>query len=447
MDPLPPPPSVPTGIDASLLEKLAPSLPLPKKRGRPAKPKPPQTSPFLLEPMLPSLTTKPSTTIPILKRGRGRPKGSKNKKHTQELDLTSLLADVTIPFPTIDVDPFSIDEKTPVVKEAAIKFEKVVQGEFSFGHRIDLSTFKFVDAPFQMPATDSNIILMYMLCSSHVATTVQGIVGVYPVTVNSKYPCLAINIEQFKTLCWRVFPGLSHLITSATILNDTTTFSSKFNVSENPVLTELTGVEPSGPKSNFILISAKWFDVMKFFFVKEDFQLVHLADVFSDKASKYPLYKQKFQENRLLWLGYENVPCINEMLASPSTKCRAAVLQARLGGISGPAWDLPATPIKQVYSDMSYCFGIQCWREQLEALYSAYTYFTCRTPSMLRNSNVVQHLRGLMALDASVPVLSRSECMARGIFDDRFISKSLREIVRDMRELRKTAPDLKNYFS
>lgn len=448
---LPVPPAVPKDVHS--LPPLPPfEMPPKRKRGRPPgsgkAAKIPKTIP-----------------LPGEKRGPGRPPGSTNARK----DIPP--STIGIDFPMIASTHFVPTDENDILV-ANQKYLLVQQGVVPFGKNITIPSFR-PNETVKMLSTWSNCIMLNVLCSEHVATTLAGIVAVFPVCVyngdmgkdgrHTCYPCIAIHVEQFRALCCRVYPALSHLITATTLLNETAEFASFFDVRDNSVLTDFTGVEPISNRSAFILISARWLDMMKYFTVDTKLQRVHIADLFAFKSANFSHIQNKFklQDDHHIWGGCEYPPSVFEMIGlgsptdtSKSTRCRAAVAnQVRVGGKGGRLWCPSPAAEPVVYNDYdSFCFGVECWDNQLQYLCSAHNYLVSPSAEILCDTlqfRQVFHLSGLIHREAGDhQVLARSQCIEKGIYNDQFTATPMVKIVQEITNARATSgKNLSTYFS
>lgn len=382
----------------------------------------------------PGSTNKMPRIITDGKRGPGRPPGSKNKMKEMAISFASLY----VPYPSecMNSQQHVLVDTPDILSNAIEKFKMVQEGKFKFGQAVVMPSFRFNDPTFKIRTTVSNLILMNILCSHHVMDTSKGIVAVFPVTVYTEksmtkggYPCLAIHVPLIKEICWRVYPGLQHLVTIQSIQNNMDPVACPYASSDGDVLTTLSGTETS-PTSPFLILSAKWFDVMKTFFVNKNFVRTDLGVLF---RRAFPTKKDKFDDSmREFWLGMErdvnvaNILCLKTPLRDhvPSmTRCRALSSLVHVKTKSGPLWVIPklskiTDETDAIYTNLSFAFGVQCWKEQLAILHSAFVYFTSDHLSTTKTTSTICHLNGLMDANDHQQVLCRTDCIKNGIWDD-----------------------------
>lgn len=433
----------------------------------------------------------------VTKRPRGRPRKvpltadqqQQQLMKRQQQAVTSETADQLVKFPpemtdldaagALDFNISKEETRLPALQAAEKKFAQVYEGRFAFGQPVVIESFEFNDAPLLLPAIISNIIVMSVLFSKGALETKHGKVSVFPVTVyrnaaqaaaqQQGYPCVALHVGQFKVLCWRVFSACRKIVSNSSICNGFSAVASRFNPPDDGPLTRLAGVEEyTNPKlhamGGFLLLSAKWLDVMKSFFVQKDFGRRDIGVLFRSVYSHTPSLKDKFSDMfRVIWLGMEREANVNSMLRLDSpisdhffsmTRCRAASGAVRIGPHkSGPLWVInpPKNDAPISYSSLSFCYGVQCWREQLVMLNSAFVYFTS-TEEQLSPMLEPRHMAGLTCLEETpLLVLDRVQCLRQGLLDDRK-AQGEEDLVRHLRNARKALANkygssiLSNFF-
>ncbi len=330
-----------------------------------------------------------------------------------------------------------------VLQNAKSKFAAVQRGHYKFGHPVVIKSFEFNDAEPVLPAVLTNLLLMNVLCSNNVAETRHGKVSFWPVTVYTTpqqaargtdgYPCVAIHTSHIKCVLWRVFRACRKVVNNQTLMGGMAPVLCKFNPEDDTDLTVLAGVEQYTSRAlhamgAFMLISAKWFDIMKNFFVTSNFSRRDIGVIF---RSTYVHVADKFSDEfRPLWLGIERSARVHNMIRIDTplndhtfsmTRCRALDKQVHVGR-SGALWSInppkSSTPVR--YTDLSFAYGVQCWKEQLQLLNSAFIYFTASSPQELVPLIQPAHQQGIFALDDSgTTVKSRQECIETvGIHND-----------------------------
>ena len=425
-----------------------------EKKTKPSKSKQQRTTPPL-----------PIDGIPV-KRGRGRP-----RKYvpifpiattTTPLPLLPLLPAAaattgepslfrtvaTYPAEVMDADQtnyLSIEicepsQQARIIGNAENKVNNVRQGFFKFGCPVVIKSFRARAYEYMLPAIASNLFLLNVLCSLNVMKTKHGKVSVFPVTVFTSEdqrqdgrggePCLAIHVAHMKVLIWRVFSASRCVVNNGTLMSGMESVCHAFNCADDKELTILSGVEEYNKphlqaKGAFMLLPAGWFDVMKVFFIKgeNDFYLRDIGEIFSGVYDQIETLRGKFDDTfRVLWLGEEREANVAMMtrIHKPythhtfsMTRCRALNQKVRVNS-NGMRLDLPPpnhpSPLK--YNELSFGYGVICWKEQLQILNSAYTFVTGQLVTK------PTHQFGLFFLDENTPVGSREDCLKIGILED-----------------------------
>lgn len=473
----------------------------PRKRGRPRNfpppPPPPQSEPpLVVAPLVikrgrgrPRKIPRPMSDVQVVtmdpalplvpKRGRGRPRKNPVAPSPPKPDPDGMEEKMTrhafAMFPpdlmdlnkagALDIMQTKPEVRQPVLEQARRKFEQVHSGQFKFGHPVVIPSFEHREVPFILPTIISNIIAMNVLVSQSALDTRYGKVSVFPVTVfttapqaatgRGGYPCLALHVAHFKVLCWRVFSACRKIVNNATLLNGLMPIIYKFKYSDDHDLTVLAGMEQYTNSElhaigGFILLPAQWFDVMKNFFVSKDGSRHDIGDIFRAVYAHIPGMRDKFQnEFRVIWLGGERTSNVNTIIRLQSpfndhtfsmTRCRAASGVARVGhSKAGNLWVInpPKTDQPVQYTPLTFCYGVQCWREQLQVLNSACIYFTATSELELQTLPQPRHMSSLLVWeeDPELTVKTRAECIAYGIHND-MAEQPERELKKDLRNAR-----------
>jgi hypothetical protein len=424
-----------------------------------------------------------------VKRGRGRPKGSKNKKgrkgdvpSTLQLPQLPQLPQLSKPregqgqqqeqqtfdssttpsvfddqkvfrvvfrYPSYLSDPIKVGQLSiytcnpgfvqRTIQSAEAKLNQVLDGTQVFGKPIVISSFQRpTNLDYVLAATAPNLFFMTVLFSANVMDTRHGKVSVFPVTVfttesakqsgKTGYPCLAVHAGHFKKLMWRVYSGTKKLIGNSVLMDQLTPYSCPYNVAEDAPLITFSGFEPYNQTSQkkeggFILLPAHWLDVIKHFFVTPEFTIRDIGDIFRQVYANIEDLRGKFDNMfRVIWAGEERSANVMDTLKLPSNKhvfsmarARAVSGETRIGG-TGMYWFLDPLSSKDALAHYdkvsSFAYGVQCWREQLQYLNSAYAFFTGETPI------ATSHHYGLLQLDDTLPVRNRDQCLLKGIPND-----------------------------
>lgn len=456
----------------------------PRKRGRPRKAvpnvvQPPRKRGRPRKNPLPPL----AALAPTIKRGRGRPRKhpllpvSSPKPLADERLEEKLTEGSFALFPSelmdlneagaLDVAHTDPEVRDPILALARRKLQLVQSGQFQFGHPVVIPSFEARDIPNILPTILSNIVALNVLCSQSALDTRHGKVSVFPVTVyltsqqaatqQGGYPCLALHVAHFKVLCWRVFSACRKIVNNSTLVNGLSPVTYKFQCSDDHDLTVLAGVEQYTTPAlhavgGFLLLPAQWLDVMKHFFVTPNMDRHDIGELFRTFYAHRPNLKDKFRnEFRSIWLGGQRTSNVNSIIRLQKpfndhtfsmTRCRAASGEAKVGhGKAGNLWVInpPKTHQPVRYTPLTFCYGVQCWREQLQVLNSACVYLTATSEAelVLLPQPQPRHMSGLLTWtdDAALTVKTRAECVAYGIHDDT-LEQTDKELVCHLRNAR-----------
>lgn len=356
---------------------------------------------------------------------------------------------VVFRYPSYLSDPTSVgqlsihtcnpDFAQQTIQIAESKLKQVLNGTQVFGKPIVITSFQpphHLD--YVLAATAPNLFFMTVLFSANVMDTRYGKVSVFPVTVftsdtarqsgKTGYPCLAVHAGHFKKLMWRVYSGTKKLIGNSVLMDQLSPYACPYNMAEDAPLITFSGFEPYNQttqkkEGGFLLLPAHWLDVMKHFFVTPEFAIRDIGEIFRRVYANIKDLQGKFDNMfRVIWAGEERTANVMDTLKLPSNKhvfsmarARAVSGETRIGG-TGMYWFLDPISSKDSLAQYdkisSFAYGVQCWREQLQYLNSAYTFFTGITPAN------TSHHYGLLRLDETLPVLNRNQSLAKGIPND-----------------------------
>ena len=436
--------------------------------------------------------TETDEDMPPVRVRRGRPKGSKRKRPSSPDPLQNSSPSVE---PSDDSSP-SIEpprskkrklashihrkrrlyppclldlESVPILKStnpghialAETKLQEVTSGKRLFGHPLIIPSFEKVLPPYRMPATLCNLFFFNVLFSSNALDTATGKVSIFPVTIfqdeqkSSGFPCLLIHSAHMKTLMWNIYSGCRQLFKNGTFLENLPDICCSYSKPDENLFHALTGFEPYTPVNKdlaYILIPAHWLDVMRHFFVDAQtntpYDIGHLCRT---TFHTIPEMADKFHDDyRCNWAGEERISNVSYMICEPDAvkvfsmaRCRAVNNQAMRKGV---LWTLRERQISVTlpdYNDLSFAYGVQCWKEQLQMLNTAVVFFT---GSFTKSP---MHQVGLLAYNDDKPVQSRSECVRGGILDDSKDNILLSNHTRQLRgtlRTQKGADFMTNYF-
>jgi len=406
--------------------------------------------------------------VPV-KRGRGRPKGSKNKINTQESLLQKRLrsdssTDITAPpikrprgrppgkksaippdihrkrrlYPTSLLDL----EEVPMLKStdqtrialAEKKLQNVMSGKQLFGHKLILGSFQSNMPSYELRATLCNLFFFNVLFSSNALDSTTGKVSIFPVTIykdddqkSSGFPCLLIHAAHMKTLMWSIFSGCRQIFKNQTFRDNLPNILCSYSKHDDNILHALTGIDPYAAPPGlirdpaYIIIPAHWLDVMKIFFLDsvtcKPHDIGHVCRVVyqndPDMADKFA------DEYRCIWLGEERISNVSYLISTPDshnvfsmTRCRAVNKEISRAGQVWSLWEPKADIQIPNYNHLSFAYGVECWKEQLQLLNTAVVFFTGQSRPQ------ACHQTGLFAYVDGIRVNSRQESISKGILDD-----------------------------
>jgi hypothetical protein len=260
--------------------------------------------------------------------------------------------------------------------------------------------------------------------------------------------------SHMKVLLWRMFSASRAYIKTDTFSLQLADCMCEFDPTDDEALLAMTGLEPFNnihqrKNNGFILLTARYFDVMRHFFVDEQKCLKDVGDIFRAAYHTKPALgvEGKFDERfRCVWLGDEREVEPNSILKEcnlpqnmAQTRLRAHNNTIRIG-VNGRKWVLPASTTKHVaYDDNAYAYGVECWEKQLVCLNTVYTYFT---GTLLTRTS---HMQGLLVLE-QLPTKSKEQCVKQGIFNKTIKVESSKQIRRQRRKLTKEFGSLSNFW-
>ncbi len=421
---------------------------------------------------------KPTSSISIVPqapRKRGRPRGSKNKKTSnvptvpkrkrmrgdREVFREFAVLPKCLMDPAITGQFNMAGEKQEICRKyipfAEQKCQMVKRGELAFGIPVVVPSFQEPKSiSYVLDATLPNLFLMNVLCSDNVCETRFGKVSVFPFTVYTSpeakedgvggYPVLAVHVGHIKTLIWRIFSACRNADIKNPTLMKHAHYQAPYDFDQDVEFTKFTGFETyssieSKAQGSYMLIPAPWFDVMKHYFITQHGNKRDIGEIFRRVYGTIPGLEGKFDDKfRAIWLGDERTANVIAMIRHEGKDhtfgmCRVRSLNNIVHvGKSGRLWILdngnaPKHPTV-TYNENSFAYGVQCWKEQIGWLNSAYTYFTghiLREPS---------HLLGLLTLDdTKLPVMSKAACVANGIHNDTELPKISQAVRRSRHNL------------
>lgn len=426
------------------IHEEAPQLPVKRGRGRPKgsknKIKSPET---ILQKRKRSSEEKHAEQVPEdgeqpLKKRRGRPPKNKKpeEKNKEEEEQDSEIHRKRRLYPTslLDLEQVPILKITDQNKIALSekKLQEVMNGTRLFGQKIIIPSFEAALPPYEMHATLCNLFFFNVLFSSNVLETSTGKVSIFPVTIYkdekqvSGFPCILIHSSHMKTLMWSIFSGCRQLFKNNTFEDNLPNILCSYSVQDDQNFHQFTGCDPytcakSKCKPAYLLIPAHWMDVMKHFFLdpktSKPYDIGHLCRV---TYQNRPDMEGKFDdEYRCIWLGEERISNVSYIISTPDshnvfsmTRCRAVDNQVSR---AGTPWKLRQgkAPIKMPnYDNLSFAYGVQCWKEQLQLLNTAVVFFSGYSQTR------PMHQVGLFTYDEDTRVKSRKQCLVSGILDD-----------------------------
>jgi len=289
----------------------------------------------------------------------------------------------------------------------------------------------------QLSPTLPTVLFLNYLFSGNAVSTEKGKTSVFPVTVyrmpgertkglGGGQPCLMVHLAHTKTALWRRWSACRKTISNQVLREALTPFALPYDLRDNAEQITVSGFEPynhdlQNLEGGFMLIPAHWLDVMKYLVMHPNGTLRDLSQVLTNVYAHLPELQGKFDDEfRCLWLGEERDSNVKAMIKDCHLDHTCGMARARafdkiINTNDGQVWILP--PLSQKtkltqYNQLSFAYGVQCWKEQLQGLNTAYAFFTGEAVSA-----EAFHMHSLMVKDEITPVLSREECRRNGIFN------------------------------
>lgn len=391
--------------------------------------------------------------------GRGRPRKGTVAASRSEKKSNTLVED-TFPPELFDVKytgMLSVEPKTlpalqELVKMAELKLEQTRQDQRPFGFDVVLPSYQPPEKlHYAIPATIPTLFLFHTLFQQQVCSTVEGKISIFPFRVfatvrdslqgTNGYPVIAVHIPHFKAILWRLYSASREFkISNDTLNQDVKWYGSFLSRTDDKVLAGWTGIDihankVNGDKRSYVLIPAVLLDVVKHFFVnaRNLNQLRDIGEVLRGVYRNLPDFRDKFDDAfRILWAGRERAVSVSEIikLGQPDVNHTFSMVRVRhvkveIVDATGdrrpwrPRWYAAADQIRFDHHCIAY--GVQCWREQVMAFHTARCFFTSTDLDVVTKhppQHTVSLLHALYDPLHKVPVLSRDEALARGIYDD-----------------------------
>lgn len=354
-----------------------------------------------------------------------------------------------------------------VIRYAQARRRQVAEGTLPFGIPMVLPSFKARDPSYQMYLTIQTIFFLSTLFRGDSLFTFYGMVSVFPMTIYTSdedkarrrggMPVLVMHRANFRILTFKTFStsyDVFHLNVYDTHLAN---IKCEYSAEDDIQLFQVTGFdrytsEETNRNPAFFIISAEWVDVMRHYFChwfKEPQKGRHMYGardiygIFQQAFDKVPFGSGTLQsmgrlkdEYRIKWVGDERTPYLFDVMTCPDEPRSHSMTRSRPSDgkthLNDEPFVITVKCAKTVqYDEHCFSYGISCWKEQLEILNTAFTYFT------RRQVDKPYHMYGLFEIQSDQDyrdraVLTKAQSLKRG-----FVFRShIRKVSRATRNFR-----------